>query len=188
VPGWLRPWSGGLARFVSSSGGGVTRSLDAGSARAGIEPEEFVERLLESNDLQPLIARVLDAAARTNSAWKLRVLGTMLGEAVSDRPPLVDDHALFVSALDELGPVHLRVLEALEQRADPSNPNFGWTGKALESAISDVSLVAVQAAVGGLVRHGLVRMEAGYGLHYEISELGAAFMEVIRLTMPEPGG
>src|SRR5215217_7485295 len=65
--------------------------VQAAASRAEIGPEELVERLLEADDLQPLMARILDAAARTDSATNLKILGTVLGEALSDRPREIDD-------------------------------------------------------------------------------------------------
>jgi hypothetical protein len=51
---------------------------EAASASSGLRQDEVVERLLQSVEIQPLVARVLDAAACTNSTDTLRLLGVVL--------------------------------------------------------------------------------------------------------------
>lgn len=157
--------------------------LATGAADAShLDEVKVVERILTSNDLQPLVMRVLDAAARTNSTRKLRALGAVLGEAVSSRPRRVDEDLFIVAALDDLEPAHLRVLEALEGQADPADSDVGWMSDDLAHAVADLSPVGRHAALGGLMRHGLVDTVSGYGeMTYRITEFGHAMLEVMRL-------
>jgi hypothetical protein len=161
--------------------------VQAAASRAEIGPEQLVERLLEADELQPLVARILDAAARTNSATNLQILGTVLGEALSDRPRQIDDYLLIATAVNDLTPAHLRILEVLERPADPDRDEVGWIAQTIEESIKDVSLLGIQAALGGLVRHGLVRTGVGYGpLIYSLNEFGQALLDVVRLIQ-DPG-
>jgi hypothetical protein len=96
---------------------------EAASVTSGIGEEEILERLMESDELQPLVARILDAASRTNATEPLRLLGYILGESVSNRPRKIDEDLLLVDILTGLEPGHLRVLELFEGPPDPSNPS-----------------------------------------------------------------
>jgi hypothetical protein len=95
---------------------------------------------------------------------------------------------LIVAALDDLEPVHLRVMELLEQPADPENPDQGWLDSMIEEQIVGVSRVGCQGALGGLVRHGLVAIKGAFGGNiYVLSDFGQALMAVMRqvaATMP----
>ncbi len=48
---------------------------EAASLTSGLSQDDVVERLLDSEELQPMVARVLDAALRTNSTDTLRLVG-----------------------------------------------------------------------------------------------------------------
>jgi hypothetical protein len=159
--------------------------VQAAASHAEIGPEELVERLLEADDLQPLVARILDAAARTDSAANLKILGTVLGEALSDRPRQIDDYLLIATAVNDLTPAHIRVLEVLERPADSSNADLGWQAETVDKAVMDVSTLGIHAVLGGLVRHGLVENSADYGLTYWLTEFGRALLDVIRLVKTE---
>jgi hypothetical protein len=179
----MERWFARIGREWSRRGAVI---VEAAAARAAIGPEQLVERLLEADDLQPLMARILDAAARTDSAANLQILGTVLGEALSDRPRQIDDYLVIATAVNDLTLAHIRVLEVLEGPADPDHNDASWTSRTVEEAISDVSTLGIQAALGGLVRHGLVRTESGYGaLTYSLTEFGRALLDVIRLIKAE---
>jgi hypothetical protein len=155
--------------------------VEAAGSRGDMTPDEVLERLLDADDLQPLMTRILDAAARTDSVLNLRILGTVLGEALSDRPREVDDYILIATAVNDLGPAHVRVLELLEGPADPTDADRRWTAGEIEERIGSVSPLGTQAALGGLVRHGLVQNDAGFGLTYSLTKFGHALLDLIRL-------
>lgn len=179
----MERWFARIRREWSRRGAVI---VQAAASRAAIGPEQLVERLLEADDLQPLMARILDAAARTDSAANLQILGTVLGEALSDRPRQIDDYLLIATAVNDLTLAHIRVLEVLEGPADPDQNDASWTSRTVEEAITDVSTLGIQAALGGLVRHGLVRTESGYGvLTYSLTEFGRALLDLIRLIKAE---
>jgi hypothetical protein len=156
------------------------------SDAAHLSEDEVVQRILEDASLQPLVMRVVDAAARTRSVGKLRALGAVLGEAVSNRPRRVDEDLLIVAALNDLEPAHLRVLVALEGSADPTHPERGWTFGAVEEAVPDLTAAGRQAALGGVISHGLVITTSLYSATgYELTEFGRAMLAVMRLSTAE---
>ena len=152
---------------------------DGAAVASQLEPDEVVERLLTTDGLDPLVMRVLDAAAHTDSTRKLRMLGTILGRAISNKAPPLNEDLLIVATLDDLEPAHLNVLEVLE--------DGGLSAANLENAVLDLTAVGRQAAIGGLLRHGLAVQTSLYGaLGYEITEFGRAMLEVMRLPLPAP--
>jgi hypothetical protein len=88
---------------------------DSAAVASQLEPDEVIERLLTTNGLQPLVMRLLDAAAHTDSTRKLRMLLMILGQAISNRSRRLDEDILIMATLDDLEPAHLRVLEALDE-------------------------------------------------------------------------
>lgn len=162
------------------------RELATGAADAAQTSEdEIVQRILEDKTLQRLVRQVVDAAARTASTRKLRALGAVLGEAATSRPRRVDEDVLIIAALRDLEAAHLRVLEVLEGQADRNNPNIGWTRSAIEGSISDLTDLGRQAALGGLVSHGLVATTSLFGdIGYELTDFGRAMLEVLRVSNP----
>lgn len=170
------------------------QEVAGGAADAShLDEDEVVERILTSHHLQPLVMRVLDAAARTDSTPKLRALGAVLGEAVTIRPRQVDEDLFIVAALDDLEPAHLRVLEALEGSAIALVPTaVGWTSTTLVPALPDLTAIGLHAALGGLVRHGLVDTQyigdTMGEIGYEITEFGHAMLEVMRISPECPPG
>jgi hypothetical protein len=125
------------------------------SAASGLAEDEVVERLLESVVSQPLVARVLDAAARTDSFEILRLLGGVLGESVRDRPRKIDADLMLVDGITGLTTGHLRVLEVMEGQANPDNPDVAWGPNGVTAQLGgSLSAHGVHAAVGGLVGTG----------------------------------
>jgi hypothetical protein len=89
--------------------------VGAAAVGSGLSEDEVLDAVLSDPDLQPLLSRILEAIAHTDSKEKLLLLGTVLGEAINNRPNRLDEDFLIVAALDDLEPVHLRVMELLEQ-------------------------------------------------------------------------
>jgi hypothetical protein len=155
---------------------------EAASLTSGLAEEEILDRLLESDELQPLVARILDAASRTNATETLRLLGYVLGESVSNRPRKIDEDLLLVDILTGLEPGHLRVLELFESPADPSNPDVNWGVENITATMADdMSAVGSQAAIGGLLARGLIQTMSGFGGGgNQITELGRALLSAVR--------
>jgi hypothetical protein len=119
---------------------------DSAAVASQLKPDEVIERLLTTDGLDPLVMRVLDAARHTDSTRKLRMLGTILGRAISNKAPPLNEDLLIVATLDDLEPAHLNVLEILE--------HGGLSAANLENAVLDLTVVGRQAAIGGLLSHG----------------------------------
>lgn len=159
---------------------------DAASLASGLGQEEVVEHLLESVEHQPLVARVLDAAARTNSTETLRLLGFVLGESVGDRPRTIDEDLMLIEGIRDLEPGHLRLLEVLEQPADPSNPAVFWGMEHIAAVVGDsLSPIGLQAAIGGVLGRGLIQPRSGLdGGGYAITDFGRAVLGALRRSKP----
>ena len=149
---------------------------DAASSASRLDQDLVVERLLESVEHQPLVARVLDAAARTNATETLRLLGLVLGEAVGDRPRTIDEDLMLIEGVRDLEAGHLRLLEVLEQAADPFNPSVFWGMEQIATVVGDnLSPVGIQAAIGGLLGRGLIQPMSGFdGGGYAITDFGTS--------------
>lgn len=87
--------------------------VDAAVVTSNLDEEQVIEAITTSPELQPVVQRIIDAAARTNHEQTLRLLGAILGDSIGNRPR-IDEDLLFVEGIAGLGPAHLRVLEALE--------------------------------------------------------------------------
>jgi hypothetical protein len=159
---------------------------EAASRSSGLDQDEVVERLLESVELQTLVARVLDATAQTNSTEILTLLGGMLGASVADGPRKIDEDLMLVDGMRGLEPGHLRLLEILEQPADPSNPDVFWADQTIAAALGDsLSHAGRQVAIGGLLGRGLIQRMSGLdGGGYTITEFGSALLGALRRSTP----
>jgi hypothetical protein len=157
--------------------------VEAAAASSGLPDGEVLECVVSDPRMQPLVSRILEAVAHTDSQEKLRLFGTVLGEAISNRPNRLDEAFLIVGALDELEAVHLRVMEVLEQEQPAGQDD--WSDNLIAEQLVGVSSVGRQGGLAALVRHGLVmtypRMYPSYGLPvYELSDFGRALLHVMR--------
>ena len=159
---------------------------ESASLTSGIGQEEVVERLLASDELQPLVARVLNAAYETSSTDTLRLLGGVLGEAASGRPRRVNEDLMLVDGIRGLEPGHIRLLEQLQRPADASNPDVSWGIERIAQSMGDaLSPVGLQAAIGGLLGRGLIQRSSGLdGGGYRITEFGDGLLGALRRSTP----
>jgi hypothetical protein len=132
------------------------------------------------------VARVLDASFETSSTETLRLLGAVLGEAVSNRPRRIDEDLMLVDGIRGLEPGHIRLLEQLEQPANASNDSVSWGVERIAEVMDDtLSPVGLQAAIGGLVGRGLIRRSSGLdGEGYLITEFGIGLLGALRRSVP----
>jgi hypothetical protein len=164
---------------------------EGASLTSGLSEEEVVERLVDSPELQPLVVRILDAAARTNSTETLRLLGAMLGASVADRARRVDEDLMLVDVITGLEPGHLRLLELLEGPADPSNPDLVWNDEKIAAADPDsLTTTGRQIAIGGLLARGVIQSVSVFGgIGYSITDFGRALLDALRWsTQLQPRG
>jgi hypothetical protein len=178
-----------MSRILVELGRRGEAVAEAAVLSSDLSEAEVLECIVSDVGLQPLVSRVVEAVAHTDSHEKLRLLGTVLGEAISNRPTRLDEDFLIVAALDDLQPVHLRVMELLEQPANPVDADQRWYDGLIEERIVGVSRVGWQGALGGLIRHGLVRDFPGWGIDlYELSDFGGALIAVMRQVRVTPAG
>jgi hypothetical protein len=162
----------------------------AAATSSGFDAEQVVVRLLDSVEVQPLVIRILDAASRTNSDEILRLLGGVLGASVTDRPRKVDEDLMLVDGIKDLTPGHLRVLEVLEQPADPTaSKHVSTLGSVTEAIGSAMSVAAIEAALAGIVARGLAETGTLYGgpIGYSLSEFGKALLDAARRASASGG-
>jgi hypothetical protein len=174
-----------MERLVKKSLAEFTRRgevmAEAAAAASGLSEDEVTEVLVDDVELQPLLINIMDAAARTNNTQTLRAFGALLGEAVSTRPRRLDEQQLIVSALRDLGDPHVRVLEILEKLPVPESPTMGWTADLVVAAATDLTAGGAEAALSGLVRHGLVRSTSLWAaIGFELTSFGRAMLSVMR--------
>jgi hypothetical protein len=161
---------------------------------SAVTVDEVLERVVADPDLQPLIALIVDVAARTNSTAKLGALGAVLGEAVSSRPWSRADELLIVNALRDLEDGHIDMLRIMERTpVELLAPRMGlqdsnWRLDLLTEAGLSVTPLLARAYLSGLERNGLVVAESGYGLSYEITDFGRAMLGVFRAAGEVAGG
>lgn len=161
---------------------------EAAMRRSELSEAELLARLESDGDLQPLVQRIFEAIARTGDQRKLQILGTVLGEAIDERPRALDESILIVETVDSLQPVHMRVMEALNREPEnvPADHASVWTPELLEAAVHDVSGFGIQGALAGLVGHGLATSSTGFGggMVVKLSDFGRAMLDVIRAAVP----
>jgi len=175
----LERWVGESLQEIFPARGEVLAAAASSSSNLG--QEEVVERLLGSEELHPLLTRVLDAASRTNSLETLRLLGAVLGESVSNRPRKIDEDLMLVDGIRDLEPGHLRLLEQLELPAADADPV--WHRQNIAAVIADnLSAVGLDSALGGLLGRGLIQATAGgYSPPgYMITDFGRALLAALR--------
>lgn len=156
---------------------------DAAAAASHLAEDEVVQRALSGDVPQPLVARILETASRTDSNNVLRLLGAVLGEHVSERPRSVDEDVMLVDCMSGLEAGHIRMLEILEGQANPDNPNVGWTMATLTSTVDgQLSPLGLNSTVGGLLGRGLIESPSGFGgvPIYLITDFGRALLEALR--------
>lgn len=155
---------------------------EAAQSAAGLSQDELLETFADRPDLQPLLERVASAVKNTRLEPKLRILGTILGESIDKRPTEVDISMLLAATIDDLEAPHLRVIAILAVDLDPGNPGASWGAEQIIAKAQDLPTEGVQAALGGLIRHGLAQTTAGYGggTQYKITEYGHALLHFLQ--------
>lgn len=155
----------------------------AAAAASQLPEDEVVDQVLADDVAQPLVARILEAAAQTDSDEVLRLLGAVVGERVSQRSRRVDEDMMLVDCIVGLEVSHIRVLEIVEGQANPNNPNVGWTIDTLRIAVDQqLSPLGLNSAIGGLLGRGLVESPSGFGggTIYLITDFGRALLEALK--------
>lgn len=107
--GGLLPLKAGLAatitrRFASRGGEAIQAAVDA------VGESDFDQRLEDNEELDVLVVRAVEAAARSSHEAKRRLLSNVVKAAVLDDAK-VDESVLVVGVLQQLDAPHIRCLE-----------------------------------------------------------------------------
>jgi hypothetical protein len=170
--------------------------MEAAEAASGLTSPEVIEAVADDPELHPLARRLLRAAAETGNERKLRLLGTVLGEAVRNRPVAIDDAQVLTAIIAGMEVLHIRVLESFDGVApfkiddDGKQQPGHWFPAQIAEQTPDVDPELIPHAIGTLVSLGLVEDDVStYGGLYshKITPLGRRIVEVGR-RVGEAGG
>lgn len=143
----------------------AARALEQAAEILDVGIDIFDERVINHDDRLELLARVLEAAARTSLEEKVTALARVLAEGLRDGGS-VDEAFVIAAALADLEAAHVIVLNHLavkplppEELWDkPGEPPRGWDRNQLADALPDVEAI-LDGVLAVLEGHGLVRLQ-----------------------------
>ncbi|WP_344845020.1 hypothetical protein [Kribbella ginsengisoli] len=122
-PGHVEIWGRALVGMVPLVGGPAAEIWDGyrkryeyrasqalGAIGEKVTPEQLQERLVESEDLDVVFGRAIQAAANSGLEAKRRLLGLVIAEAVLD-DAMIDSASLMTDVLSQIEAPHVRCLE-----------------------------------------------------------------------------
>lgn len=89
----------------------VERWLDDVAATAGQPAEEFIEGAVRDDAQREFLGRIIEAAAGTHAAWKIKLLARAFVQGAKDGSQ-IDETLLLVSLVSQLETSHARLLSA----------------------------------------------------------------------------
>ena len=161
----------------------VEETLTEAADTSATTLEEFLDAAVSGERSQELLARVVMAAQDTTMREKRRALGRALAAGVAGDSAVVDEELLFVRAIADLDPPHIRLLSLIGSEAPSKAPiKGGWMTHEItrhDPGLSDV-LPALLATLelhtliqdGGIVRP----MEGGRVHRYTVTARGRHFL------------
>lgn len=124
VGGGILPANAKLA--VSLKRGWNSRGQEVmDSVAAVVESEGLERRLLQSPEVEVLLARAINAAAASSVSDKRRLLARVVQAAVLD-DAAIDQSTLLVDVLEQVDAVHIRCLEAIARAEWESKEAGDW--------------------------------------------------------------
>jgi hypothetical protein len=147
---------------------------------SGLERDQLGEAIANNPSLIPLYVRILYAAGMNGHDEVLRTIGTLFGGAVkevldSDTYSL-DYLEAILSSLDGLGPIHFRILHALESGQIPNesgSKDQTQHSSDLISAHLTIDQDLADMCLNNLASAGLIITVSGYSsLVYKMSNVG----------------
>ncbi len=146
------------------------------------------ERAADYDARLELLARVLEAAARTPLEDKVRALGRVLAMGYEDDLDEIARAAVLAAALADIESPHVHVLALLRAEPTPdldvsqSKTRSGWNGVQLSERLSG-SADVLPALLAVLLGHGLI-VDAAHATwdfipHYALSPLGRKCLELL---------
>jgi hypothetical protein len=150
----------------------VSTALRAAERVSGQTRKQLGEAIAEDPQLIPLATRVLYAAGMNGHDQTLAAMGRALGDAVRDRER-IDEMELILTALADLGPAHVRLLQALAVPGAWVSP-VSVPETDLPPRVRDLCLAT-------LISRGLVANSSGpaYRVRYDATELGRTLLDVL---------
>lgn len=202
-----------VASFVPGVGGVVALALEQVRQRRDRRVAEFIVDLAEalqtltervdrdfvrSAEYANLLERSLDEVARARQSAKRAHYAAAMARAACVQRPADDEMALFMDTLDELLPVHLRLLAGISSGPkDVSAPNEYFTvgtaaWAAITAALPGMDTAVIQRCWEDLAAHGLVEslvnvtadVRTATALPHAITAFGLRFLRFIEA--PEP--
>jgi hypothetical protein len=119
VPGWLQIIGTGLPYFVGRRQQRAIDWLAMLDALADVAPEDFERALRERPEVEELLIRAMEAAARTLSDEKHRSLARAVGAAVRGDRAMVEKATLFTRTLEQLETPDVQLLASLTRTLTP---------------------------------------------------------------------
>ena len=165
----------------------VEETLVDAAETASMTVEEFLEMAVSGERSHELLARVVMVAQDTTMRDKRRALGRALAAGVAGDSARVDEELLFVRAIADLDPPHIRLLSLIGSEA-PSKAllNGGWMSHEIvgrDPGLADVlpALLATLELHTLILDGGIVRPVEGGRVHqYSVTARGQNFLR--RLT------
>jgi hypothetical protein len=157
-----------------------SKALEVAQRAAGLERDQLGEAIANNPSLIPLYVRILYAAGMNGHDEVLRTIGTLFGGAVkevldSDTYSL-DYLEAILSSLDGLGPIHFRILHALESGQIPNesgSKDQTQHSSDLISAHLTIDQDLADMCLNNLASAGLIITVSGYSsLVYKMSNVG----------------
>lgn len=121
---------------------------------SGLDPAEVLERLVASDELLAVFARVVDASRYAVSDEKIAMLGRCFGKMAADKA-LVDPELIWVDVFEQIDRPHLKVISVLENERTHETHDVSMTASQL-GAHSGLN-ASVQPILGTLERLGVLR-------------------------------
>jgi hypothetical protein len=140
----------------------AARALEHAAAILDVGLDILVEQTTAHDARLELLAKVLEAAARTSMEDKIQILGQVLADGLRDDSHL-DEARLLVSIVDDLEAPHVVVLKHIAEQPVPPKSMWtnevgprGWERSHLELAVPEYDGI-LDGLLAALIRHGTLR-------------------------------
>ena len=189
------PWIGAPVSNVLSGMsferkiGRVREVLEALAADLASFKSEASEHYVKTEEFEELLETTLRRAAEERSAEKRRIYRDILVGAVM-RPSMPYDSQLkFLKFLDNLQPLHIRVMRALLQAPAPTSVMMGSASQTLVNRLKDISTEDLTMLIEDLNTLRLTNltslntMMTGRGaqeLHHYVTSSGHGFVQFVQ--------
>lgn len=126
---------------------------------AGLSPDDLLRAVEQSDEHAELLATAWDAASRAPDERKRRLLARAAAQGITTDGAKIDDVPLIVRTLDELEPVHMKLLEVLRTVRVVQNGSLRVMGAMTTKQVVEEwpeARESVEPIMAMLIREGLV--------------------------------